>query len=344
MKLRKNMIIGIIIIVWLVLLLSACSVNPGHPGNDDVFKIGLITPSNGIDDPYFKKIWDSLKRAEKELEAKVTYVKSEGEKDFLSKLNDLARQKCDMIFTSGTENISAILQVAEKNPGTKYINLDGTFTEPVPFNVIGIDFRTEEGAFLAGYIAGKMTNTNVLGFIMGSDNYTSQRYYYGYMAGIRYANGNECELMKGLAGTYTNKNRVQDVAERMLESGADVIFHVSGVAGKGMIKAVEEADEYAIGLDTDQNNLAPENVLTSVIRRPGDITYDIIKQFKEDKLTAGQNYSYGLKEEGVMLAESTSEQVPANIYNYLLRLQDKIINGEIEVPENEKEYLEFVDN
>jgi basic membrane lipoprotein Med (substrate-binding protein (PBP1-ABC) superfamily) len=80
--------------------------------------------------------------------------------------------------------------------------------------MLGVSYKVEEAAFLAGYLAGKMSKSNVAGFIAGDNKESSLRYYYGFKAGLRYAAPGS-ELMKGVAGTFTDSSRIEEMAQRM---------------------------------------------------------------------------------------------------------------------------------
>lgn len=336
-------------VVVLAMLLSGC----GMTGNGiqkasesqdaDSLKIGLVTGEGGIDDPYYQKAWEGLQKAEQDLKVGIGYVKAKNPKDYPSKLTELRKENYDVIFTIGPDAVPAVLEAAKQDSKTKYICLESSLDSPVPANVLGISYKVEEAAFLAGYLSGKMTKSRVVGFISGDNKDPSLRYYYGFKAGLRYASSSS-ELMKGVAGTFTKKDRVEEIAQRMLESKADVIFHVAGIAGKSMIKVMDKAGKYSIGTDVDQSSLAPKSVLTSVIKNNDEVSYEIIKQVKAKSLVLGKNSVYGLAENGVGLAETAKDIIPVDTYNRMNEQKDKIIAGKLTIPSTENEYLSFTDN
>ena len=75
--------------------------------------------------------------------------------------------------------------------------------------------------------------------------------------------------------------------------------------------------KYAIGVDRDQSDLAPENVLTSALKKVNVGVYDTVKEFVEGKLKGGQEKVYGLKEDGVGIPETTKNLVPQDIIDYV---------------------------
>lgn len=333
-----------VLVVCLVisLVLSGCSLlsNDQSPKESAGPKIGLITSEEGTTDPYYQKAWDGLQKAQQDLKVQIGYVKVKNSKDYPAKLNQLKNEKYELIFTVGQDAVPAVLEAAKQNPKIKYICLDSNIEGTIPANVLGVTYQVEEAAFLAGYLAGKVTDSGVAGFISGDNKEAALRYYYGYKAGLRYANS-YCELMKGIAGTFTNQNRVSEMAERMTDAKADVIFHVAGTAGKGLIKVMDKQGGYAIGTYIDQSKLAPESVLTSVIINNDQVTYELVKRFRKTNLLLGKIEIYGLDEEGVGLAETTKDMVSDDIYNKMVQLQDKIINDQLSIPSNETEYLKF---
>ncbi len=335
------------VLVVLILALSGCGLlesgNSPMPSGDSEMnlpKIGLVTDEGGIEDPYYQKAWKGLQKAEQDLKLEISYVKAKNDKDYPSKLAELNSQKADVIFTIGSQAVPDVLEAAKKTPKIKYVCLDSNLESPIPSNVLGVSYKIEEGAFLAGYLAGKTTKSRVAGYISGDNKEESQRYYYGFKTGLRLSNSG-CELMKGIAGTFTNKKRVEKMVERMIESKADVIFHNVGSAGKSVIKEMDKASKYSIGVDVDQNELASESVITSVVKNNDEVIYEILKKLDEKSLILGKNLVYGLGENGVSLAESTKDIIPETTYNLLLQQQEKIIAGKLKIPTNESEYLNF---
>lgn len=344
---RKNKSWGnfLCVAIIMALLLSGCGIignrtqkDPTGTFNGKTPVIGLITGEGGIEDSYYKKVWEGLQKAEQDFDLGIGYVKAKNDKDYASKLAELKNNSYEVIVTLGQNPVTAVLEAAKESPKIKYICLDSTIESPVPSNVLSVTYKVEEPSFLAGYIAAKMSKSHVIGFISGDNKDVSLSYYYGYKAGIKYASSGS-ELMKGIAGTFTNKTRLKEMTERMLKSKADVIFHVAGTAGKGMIEVMTKADKYVIGADTDQNYLAPKNVITSVVKNNDLVIYEMIKAYNEKKLLFGVNKDYGLAENAVSLAETTKDMIPENVYNSVVKVQENIISGKMTIPSTENESL-----
>lgn len=338
-------ILGLVILIF---FLVGCSIleNKGLANGkaDRTPTVGLVLSAEGLDAPYQKTVWEGLQKTGQKFNLEVDYVLVEDDKDYPTKLKEMARQNYELIFTLGPQAVAAVLESAANNPEIKYICLDASLENPLPKNVLGVSYRVEEAAFLAGYLAGKTTRTNVIGFISGDNKETAQTYYYAYKAGVKYASPYS-EMLKGVAATYTDKERVKVMTERMVASKADVIFHAAGSAGEGMIEVLARNNRYAIGSDIDQSYLAPDRVLTSVLKNSDRVILKLLKQFKEKNLELGKNLNFGLKEEGVSLADFPPDNpVPEIIGNNIENLKQKIIDGSLVVPKNEEEYNKYMGN
>ena len=340
-------ILNLFLLMIAVFLLSGCGTNP--PGTslgsfaDKSIRIGLITDQEGTGGSYYSKAWEGLQKAEQDLGIGIAYLKAKDQKEYTARLKDFKQQKAGLILTFGDISVPAVLEAAKANPIIKYVIIDANTEEVIPDNVLVISYKEEEAAFLAGYLAGRVTKTNVIGFITGRNDEAAQPYYFGFKAGVRSANP-DCELMKGIAATYTNNNRVKTMTDSMLDSKADVIFHIAGIAGNAMIKAVEKAGKYAIGSMVDQNPLAPKSVVSSVVINNDLVVYELAVQFKKGNLTLGKNDKYGLAQNAVGLSENTKQMIPEALYNSILQYEERIISGKIEVPNNENDYHKFVIN
>lgn len=81
--------------------------------------------------------------------------------------------------------------------------IDYSFGDKTPPNVIGVLFRAEEGAFLAGYVAGKMTKTNTVGFVGGMNVPIIHAFQYGFKAGYKRANP-KGKILEQIAESFTD--------------------------------------------------------------------------------------------------------------------------------------------
>jgi len=300
-------------------------------------KVAMLTDFGKIQDRSFNQIiWEGLQRASMEFEIEANYLESHSESDYLPNLEKLSEEGNNLILGNGFKMDKPLLEAATKNPKQKYAGVDCYFENPAA-NLVGVTFKDQESAYLVGYIAGKMTKTNQVGFIGGMDTPVIHKFLYGYLAGVKKANPN-AEVNRQYLGSFTDIDQAREMAKQMYENNVDIIFQAAGGAGDGIIEAAVIAGKYVIGVDKDQSCLAPENVLTSAMKRMDNAAYNLVKALIAGKFPGGTNVVYGLQENGVGIAASSSNLVPAEILNEVKELKDQIISGAIVPPTNSEEW------
>jgi basic membrane protein A len=233
----------------------------------------------------------------------------------------------------------AALEAANNNPDQKYAVIDFAWDD-TPKNLIGVVFKAEEASFLVGYIAAKMTTTGKVGFIGGMSFPVIWGFEYGFRAGVLYGN-KDVEILSQYAESFTDAAKGKSIANSMYQQGADIVFHAAGGVGDGLIEAAKEQGKWAIGVDRDQNYLAPDNVLTSAMKRVDNAMFNISKELTEGVWKGGQTVSYGLAEGGVDIAPTSSMHVPADLLTEVEAVKARIISGEIVVPYSKETFAEF---
>ncbi len=318
----------------LVLLVIAIPASAGE------LSVGMITDVGGVNDQSFNQsAWEGLQRAEKELGVKVSYIESRQDADYGPNLETMLDAGTDLIWGIGFKMADAALEAANNNPDQKYAVIDFAWDD-TPKNLIGVVFKAEEASFLVGYIAAKMTTTGKVGFIGGMSFPVIWGFEYGYRAGVLYGN-KDVEILSQYAESFTDAAKGKSIANSMYQQGADIVFHAAGGVGDGLIEAAKEQGKWAIGVDRDQNYLAPDNVLTSAMKRVDNAMFNISKELTEGVWKGGQTVSYGLAEGGVDIAPTSSMHVPADLLAEVEAVKARIISGEIVVPYSKETFAEF---
>lgn len=323
----------ILVLLLLVpaLVMVACTKAPeAKPAEAPAMKIAIVTDVGGVNDQSFNQsAWEGLQKAEKELGVRASYKESKQNSDYAPNLETILDAKNDLIWGIGFMMGDAIYAAATKNPGQKYAIIDMAYDKPLD-NLLGVVFKAEQPSFLVGYIAGKMTKTKNVGFVGGMDFPVIHSFHYGYLAGVKQANP-DVKVQVQYAGSFSDAAKGKSIALQMFQQGADIVFHAAGDTGAGVIEAAKEQGKFAIGVDRDQNYLAPNNVITSAMKRVDNGIYNVAKDLKAGKFKGGL-ISYGLAEGGVDIAPTSSKLVPASILKEVDALKARIIKGEIVVP------------
>ena len=128
----------------------------------------------------------------------------------------------------------------------------------------------------------------------------------------------------------------------MIGKNADVVFHAAGAVGDGVIEAVKEKNKMAVGVDRDQNYLAPKNVITSSMKRVDNAIINVVADLKKGNFKGGTTLNLGLKDNAVDIAPTTSKMIPKELMAEVEALKKKIAEGKIKPPATEKEYNQYI--
>ncbi|MCK5515280.1 MAG: BMP family ABC transporter substrate-binding protein, partial [Desulfobulbaceae bacterium] len=313
----------------------------GHASAKNL-KVGMVTDVGGVNDQSFNQsAWEGLKRAKTELGTKIAYKESKQDADYAPNLETFTDAEYDLIWGIGFLMSDAVKLTAQVNPDQKYAIIDFFYGPETPKNVACAVFQEEQPSFLVGYIAGKMTKSNKVGFVGGIKFPLIEKFEYGYMAGAKLANP-EVEVIRQYAESFTDAAKGKAITNNMYQQGADIVFHAAGGVGDGVIEAAKEKKKWVIGVDKDQNYLAPDNVLTSAMKRVDNAMFDIVKQLKDGKFEGGNAVVYNLSNDGVGIAPTTKKHVSQEILAEVDGLISKIKAGEIVVPATKDTYDAFM--
>jgi basic membrane protein A and related proteins len=310
------------------------------PAEGKKLKVGIVFDTGGLGDKSFNdSAWRGMQRAEKELGIEALKVESSKVTDYETSLAD---QGAEVVFAVGISMRTALEKVAPEYPNVKFASIDGMPLD-MP-NVRTIQFKEEEGSFLVGYLAGLMTKTNKIGFVGGMDLPLIKKFQYGYMAGARSANPNVEVLPAKYTGNWDNQDVAKVSANVLFGSGADIVYHAAGRAGLGVIAAAKENGKWAIGVDSDQDDIAPGSVLTSMIKRVDEGVFMTVKDVQDGKWSAG-SVVYDLKMGGVGTSEftQTRDKIGEENIKKLEAVAGAIKDGTVLVPSDEAAYKKFID-
>ena len=336
MKFKKIVALGSALLVASMSLVG-CSNKTNNEQSNQTIKVGMVADVGGINDQSFNQsAWEGLQQAEKELGIEVKVIESKQAAEYVGNIETLVDDGMDLIIGVGFTMAEDIKKQAENYPDVNFAIVDETYEE-IPSNVTPILFRANEAAYLTGLIAGKVTKTNEVGFIGGMDNPVVNQFEYGYKAGVVDAN-NSASVKAQYAGTFADAAKGKSIANQMYANNVDIILSAAGGTGIGAIESAKEQNKYAIGVDRDQSDLAPKNILTSALKKVNVGVYETVKAFKDGESIGGKERVYGLKEDGVGIPESTKNLVSQDIIDYVNEMAEKIKNGEIKVPATKDEY------
>ena len=214
----------------------------------------------------------------------VSYLESKQDSDYATNLDKAVDAESDLVWGVGFAMADATLKAAKDNPNTQFAIIDNGNDSQVS-NFTGVMFRAQEPSFVVGYIAARTTKTGKVGFVGGISSALIDQFEYGYRGGVAYANkekGTNVEISAQYAESFSDAAKGKAIANSMYSDGCDIVFHAAGGVGTGVIEAAKDANKLAIGVDRDQAYLAPENVLTSALKRVNVAIVEISEKILKD--------------------------------------------------------------
>lgn len=298
------------------------------------FKVGLITDVGGVNDGSFNQsAWEGLQAAVDKYGIEANYLESKTDADYNPNIETFIDEEYDLIISVGYMLADATKAAAEANPDTKFAIIDDSSID-LP-NVTSLMFKQAQASYLVGYVAGLMTETNNVGFVLGMANETMNQFGYGFCAGVLDANP-DATVQQFNANSFADSAAGKTAANTAITNGADIVFHAAGLTGLGVIEACQEAGKYAIGVDSDQSPIAPNTIITSAMKRVDNAVEDTVASLVAGTLEGGVK-TYDLSVGGVDIAP-TQDLLPAEVVSAVEEVKEKIMNGDIVVPENQADF------
>ncbi len=339
------------LVLALALIAVGCGGGGGGGGQGDgggatEVRPALVLDVGGLGDQSFNdSAYAGLQRAKKEFNAETEYLESSSPTDYVDNLTQLADAGYNPVFAIGFLMTDAVNEVAPQYPDTNFAIVDSVVE---PKNAVSLTFREQEGSYLAGVVAGLMTQesteyTNpddkVVGFLGGQESDLIEKFQAGYEAGVESVCP-DCEVLVQYAGStpdaFNDPARGKEISLQQINQGADIIYHASGATGAGLFEAAGEKGIFAIGVDADQAKLFPDApILTSVVKRVDNSVFQTIEQARDGNFPGGEVVEFGLDDKGISLAPfgRFEDQVPQNVKDEVDKAREGIINGDIKVPD-----------
>lgn len=328
----KKIVCLITVLIMTATSLVGCTGKKDNVSKEDKLKVTMVTSVGGVTDGSFNQsAWEGLQKAEKDLGIKSSYIESKQEADYVTNLEQAVDGDNDLILATGFPMQQALLDAAKNYPDQKFAIVDVDYGDQTPKNVTCISFNEEQSGYVVGLVAGKMTKTNKVGFVGGMNNVVIRKFQTGYEAGVKEANSN-AKILVHYVNSFADQAKGKSIATQMYNNDADIIFACAGDSGLGVLECAKETGKYAIGVDRDQSDIAPDNILTSAMKKVNEGVYKVVKDLRDGTFDGGKTLVFGLKEEGIGLAPSTDKNVPKDVRDYVNEQIEKIISGKIVVP------------
>lgn len=316
--------------------LAAAGLMFGAVGTASAFTACQVTDTGGVDDKSFNETaWKGVQDAVAKHGIDARLLESRAETDYTPNLNSFVAEGCDLIIAVGFLMGEATQNAAVANPNAKFTIIDYAYDPTVP-NILGQVFATEQGAFLAGYLAAGVSKTGIVGTFGGINIPPVTGFMDGFSWGVAHYNkvkGTSVQVLgwdpAAREGLFTNNFDSLDdgraFAQNLYDEGADIVMPVAGPVGLGSAALADELGTdklMIIGVDADQTRTDPA--------KKGVYLTSVLKNMDQTVVTSIEAVMDGSYEGGLMVGTLANNGVGIAPYHDLAGVVPAALSAEIE--------------
>lgn len=232
---------------------------------------------------------------------------------------DYARKGFDVIYGTSFGFMDYMLEAAKSFPNVKFEHATGFKTAA---NMSTYFAAEEEPRYVSGIMAGKMTKSNVLGFVGTFPIPEVIRFLNAWAAGIKSVNP-DAKINMVWINTWFDPPKEKSAAESLLDLNADVLTGTTD--SPALSQAAEARGKYAIGVDYDQASYAPKAILNSDRFIWGPHYINSARSIQAGTWKPVQVYYH--TKDGLVEATPPSSLVPADVAKMAMDTQAQIKAG-----------------
>ena len=331
---RNNLLLIVGVIVVAAVIIFNLDMQVEDKKETVSFKPAVVFDMGGKFDKSFNEgVWNGVKKFTEETGIEVMEFEVTNETQREQAMRRMVDKGATVVLGVGFAQADAISKVAADNPNVQFSIIDvGWLDAP---NLRQYVFKEHEGSYLVGVAAAKATKTGKVGFVGGQDIGLISKFACGYVGGVKSVLPN-VEIYENMTGStpsaWNDPARGAELTRSQIDRGADVVYHAAGGTGVGVIQAAADAGKLAIGVDSNQNGLAPGSVLTSMLKRVDVAAYETFMDAKNGKFTSGVK-ALGIAEGGVdwALDENNESLITADIKSAVEAAREAILSGSVTV-------------
>jgi basic membrane protein A and related proteins len=217
-------------------------------------------------------------------------------------IRDLAAQGHKIIFTPSFGYMEPTMRVAADFPDVRFESITGYKTAS---NVATANARYYEGRYLAGIAAGRMTKTNIAGYVAGFPIPEVLQGINAFTLGMRSVNA-KAQVKVVWLNAWFDPPRERDAAMTLMNQEADVLaFHTGSNA---VMIAAQERGKMAVAYHSDMRKVAPDAQIAAVTHQWGAYYTQRAKAALDDSWKSGSVWG-GIKE-GMIRVDGFGSRVP----------------------------------
>ena len=288
------------------------------------YKIAMIVDSTIADGGWGAACYNAMISAAEDTGFETQYTDGLQTADFASSMRSYADLGFDMIFAPGNQYSDAVKEVAEEYPDVKFALLNGVVETD---NIVSILPDAQQIGYMAGALAGLMSETNNIGFIGGLELDTTKMKLESYEVAAKKVNP-DITVYSAYAGSFSDTAKGKEIAKSMISlNDVDIMFGDASAVDSGAREVLSEYDnKYDVGQPSDLNaSQESDIILNSVVTDNATM----LKICMEDMIngTYGNKTIYGNLENGSLSVGTYGSMVSEEIQEEYAQIIEEIQAG-----------------
>jgi len=300
-----------------------------------VFKVAVVMPSKINDLAFSQSMYDSLNRIKNEMGAdKFDFAYSDNlfvVDDASAAIRDYASQGYNLVIAHGSQYGSSLAEIAPDFPNTAFAwgTTVDTYTEQGIKNIFAYEARSEEGGYVNGVMAAKLSKSGVIGVIGPIETGDAKLYVDGFKAGVTATNPS-AQVNVNWIGSFSDVALASEAAQTQINAGADVLTGSAQMV-VGAVGVAKDKGVLWFGTQSDQSSLAPNIVVANQVYVWDNVIKQMMDLISKGTL-GGQAFSINLQNGGEVVQYNPDYQLPADVKQAADDTIKGISDGSIKVP------------
>ena len=294
----------LLVLAVLVAMLAAACGGGATATPAEKFRVAVVMPSATTDMAFSQSMYSALKAVQAEMggESAFELAYSEGMfnvPDAAAAIRDYASKGYNLVIAHGSQYGASVQEIAPDFPKTSFAWGTDVNTFGMP-NVFAYTAAAEEGGYVNGVLAAKLTQTKLIGVTGPVEVGDAKTYIDGFVQGVAAADA-AVKISKTWTGSFSDVALMTEAAKTHIAAGADALTG-SSQSVVGSIGAAKDAGGVLwFGKQQDQSSLAAELVVASQVYDWTGAIKDMIAKHKAGTL-GGTTYTLHLANGGLKIA------------------------------------------
>ena len=331
---RKTSVVWMALLVAAMLLAACGGAATPAPEEAKPFRVAVVMPSPINDLAFSQSIYDALAAIQEEMGAEnFEFAYSDGlfvVDDAAAAIRDYASQGYDLVIAHGSQYGSSLVEIAPDFPETSFAwgTTVDTFSEQGITNVFAYEARSEEGGYVNGVMAAKLSESGIIGVVGPIETGDAKLYVEGFKAGVAATNP-DAEVRVNWIGSFSDVALASEAAQTHINAGADVLTGTAQMV-TGAIGVAKEKGVLWFGTQSDQSSLAPEIVVANQVYH-WEVVLKLMIELIQGCSLGGQAFAIDLANGGEVVEFNPDFDLPDEVRSLAEDTVQGIIDGSIVV-------------